>query len=188
MNQKTKMQLCIYYNSIVIIIICINIINFSSNIRYFQFGPNNNLIIISIIINTYKKYIVLLFYITGITIGENISQIIALPIINFNIYNPDKHFIDEFSKNNLEFYGNCMCFITNIKHIFFIFIRISQIDIALFSLIISQLCNFIIIKLLLKEKDFSSREKDLPSKDLPSKDFSNSILLKNQYYPPNNIV
>jgi hypothetical protein len=171
MNQITKIKCCLYYNCIILIIITIIITIFSSNIKYFNLGPNNDLVIISIIIDTYPKYIALLIAILFITIGEVFAQIFGLPIINFNIYNPHKKIITEFTRNQLEFYGNCMCVVTNFKHIILIFITITQIDIALFSLIISQICNFLIIKLLLKEKQFHN-------------DLYSSNLLNNNYYPP----
>ena len=171
MNQISKIKICLYYNWFLVIIISILITIFSSNTKYFNFGPNKDLVIISIDIDTYQKYITLLFLISFITIGEAISQIFGLPIITFNIYNPDKKVVTEFTKNELELYGNCMCVITNFKHIIIIFIRITQIDIALFSLLISQISNFVIIKLLLKEKTFTNTS-------------CITCPLNNGYYPP----
>jgi hypothetical protein len=71
-----------------------------------------------------------------------------------NVYNPDKKEITEFSKSQLYFYANSMFLINNIRYIFTILISVTQIDIALFSVLVEQLIVIITIKMLLNEKKF----------------------------------
>jgi hypothetical protein len=71
-----------------------------------------------------------------------------------NVYNPDKKEITEFSKLQLYFYANSMFLINNIRYIFTILISITQIDIALFSVLVEQVIVIFTIKMLLNEKKF----------------------------------
>jgi len=71
-----------------------------------------------------------------------------------NVYNPDKKEITEFSKSQLYFYANAMFLINNIRYIFTILISVTQIDIALFSVLVEQVIVIITIKMLLNEKKF----------------------------------
>ena len=77
-----------------------------------------------------------------------------MPVLGFSIYNPDKKVITEFSKNELQFYACSMYLISNLRYIFEIMLTISQIDIAIYSVIISELTGIITIRMLLNEKEF----------------------------------
>ena len=82
-------------------------------------------------------------------------SLIASKIIGFNIYNPDKKVITEFTKNELQFYGNSMYLIDAIKAVLLIMVNISQIDIALWGVIISETTSLFTIRMLLNEKEFN---------------------------------
>ena len=84
-------------------------------------------IIISVKIDTYTKYGCLLGMI--INIMKVVSQEIGIPILGFNVYNPDKKHITEFTK--LELQANTMFMISSIRSMFMVLVSISQIDIAL---------------------------------------------------------
>ena len=86
-------------------------------------------------------------------------QEIGEPILLFYIYNPDKKVIDNFSKNQLQFYGNAMFMVSNIRRVFEIMITVTQIDIALYAVIVEQLTAIVTIRLLLNEKQFLSKNK-----------------------------
>jgi hypothetical protein len=75
-----------------------------------------------------------------------------------NVYNPDKKEITDFTKLQLYFYANSMFFINNIRYIFTILISITQIDIALYSVLIEQLIVMITTKMLLNEKNFINKD------------------------------
>lgn len=84
-----------------------------------------------------------------------------MPIIGFNIYNPDKKVITEFTKNELQFYGNAMFLIKSIiSKVFLVIIAITQIDVALVSVLFSEFISLFTIRMLLDEKTF---EKDQES-------------------------
>jgi hypothetical protein len=57
------------------------------------YGPNDNLYVLSIKINTQQKYIFLQFFLLFVEFSRVFTNEIASPILGFNIYNPDKKII-----------------------------------------------------------------------------------------------
>ena len=86
---------------------------------------------------------------------------IAEPVLSFTIYNPDKKNIVDFSKNELQFYANLLYFIDNIRYIFTLMITITQIYLALFSVLIGDITTLFTIRMLLNEKTFNKNYTNL---------------------------
>jgi hypothetical protein len=128
------------------------------NGSYLRFGPNQDLIIISILIDSWFKYFILLFIISTINVIKVISEDIGMPILSFNIYNPDKKVITDFTKFELKIMANVMYTVCSIRELFLILVTISQIDVALFDVIIKGLASLYTIELILKEKKFEIME------------------------------
>lgn len=78
--------------------------------------PNNNLYIMSVKINTKIRYLFLQVFLCLSEIVRVIVNEIASPILGFNIYNPDKKIITEFSKNELQIMANCMWTINSLLY------------------------------------------------------------------------
>ena len=157
MNVNNKLKLCVISNAfvLVIIVIIISLCGVQNESKYWNFGPNESFVIINIHIDTWIKYYWLLTFIALLKISQVIIGEIAHPIIGFNIYNPDKKVITDFTKNELQFYGNSMYLIDSIRNVFMIMITITQIDIAIFGSIISEITSIFTIRMLLNEKSFS---------------------------------
>lgn len=161
MNQIGKIQTCLGLNILLLSIVLFFIVNCASpNSKYFRFGPNDDFILVSIHIQTYTKYSILLFLIACINILKVLVQEIGEPVLIFNIYNPDKKVITEFTKTQLQLYGNAMFFVSNVRRVFEIMVTVTQIDIALFSVLIEQLTSIITIKMLLNEKIFNKKHSE----------------------------
>jgi len=160
MEVKKKLQLCILVYGILLILIVIIINFFQTKSTYFRWGvPNKDeepLIIISVNIDNYYKYFSLLFLITIIRIIKVGVNEIADPIITFNIYNPDKKNIEDFGKNELQFYGNMLYLIDNLRYVFTLMITISQIDLAIYGVLVGEITSIFTIRMLLNEKTFNS--------------------------------
>jgi len=109
-------------------------------------------------INTTQKYCSLLALIFVNDVIRVIIQEFGDPVLYMNVYNPDKKEIADFSKAQLYFYANTMFLINNIRHIFTLLISITQIDIALFSVVIEQVVVIVTIKMLLDEKKFINKK------------------------------
>ncbi len=155
MKKIFKLKYCLFGNIFILFLIMLSVYFFKETSPYWTFGPNNNLEVMYIKIDNIFKYISLLFLITIINIGKAYNDEIVMPIIYFNIYNPDKRIINEFTKFQLQFYSNSLYIINNIRKIFIIMFIISQFDIALFSVLISALAQIYTKNLLLEEKRFS---------------------------------
>ena len=161
MNVNTKLKLSVITNFCLLILMILIITIFNTHkSKYLTFGPNNHLILIGVQINTLSRYIVLLLFISFLKSTKCVIDEVAHPIIGFNIYNPDKKVIKDFGKLELQIYGNSMYFIDNVRKVFMIMLSISQIDIALFSVLVSEITSIFTIRMLLNEKKFV---KDSPS-------------------------
>jgi hypothetical protein len=158
MKQLNKVRLCLFLNSCLVLFIGFYITNFASDSKYFCFGPSEDFIFISVQINTTQKYCSLLTLIFVNDIVRVIIQEFGDPVLYMNVYNPDKKEITEFSKAQLYFYANSMFLINNIRYIFTILISVTQIDIALFSVLVEQVIVIITIKMLLDEKKFINKK------------------------------
>ena len=154
-NKAQKLQVCIFANLCLLIMITIPIVLLDNGTStYFKWGWSDNLVLISIPINTKERYIgvciyIVLIKVSGVLIGE-----IANPILGFNIYNPDKKVITEFSKNELQLYGNALWFINGFKRLMLIMVSITQIDLAMVGMLSSQITTIFTIRMLLNEKEF----------------------------------
>jgi hypothetical protein len=158
MKQLNKVRLCLFLNSCLVVFIGFYITNFAAESKYFRFGPNDDFIFISVQINTMQKYCSLLTLIFVNDIIRVIIQEFGDPVLYMNVYNPDKKEITEFMKPQLYFYANSMFLLNNIRYIFTVLINVTQIDIALFSILVEQIIVMITIKMLLNEKKFTHKE------------------------------
>ena len=160
MKAKTKLTYCVAGNILLLVVIVIIITHYQHESKYFRFGPSNDLIVISVNINTNDRYLILLLIISLVKITKVVVEEIGMPVIGFSIYNPDKKVITEFTKNELQFYGNTMYLTSSLRYIFEVMVTITQIDIAIYSVIISEITTIFTIRLLLNEKRFPKNEDD----------------------------
>ena len=162
MDNKSKLKWsCIIYSLFLSIVIII-VFYFQSYDKYFRWGiPDSNkepLVVLSVKIDNYYKYACVLGLIAGIRIIKVGVTEISDPVLSFTIYNPDKKNIEEFSKNELQFYANFLYLIDNIRYVFTLMITITQIDLALFSVLIGEITSLFTIRMLLNEKTFDSTD------------------------------
>jgi len=158
-NISRKLKICLAGNFLLLMFVLGLIVIFRDDkSKYLRWGPQDDLIIISVAINDYTRYGFLLFCIMVINISDVLIQEIAMPILGFNIYNPDKKEITDFSKNELQFYGNAMYLINAIKTVLLILVNISQIDIALWGVVVSETASLFTIRMLLNEKKFKKND------------------------------
>lgn len=165
MNQKNKLKCCAILYTFLIILVISLVVCFQTYDTYFRWGvPSKNespLIVLSVKIDNYYKYVALLALITIIRIVKVLVNEIADTILSFTIYNPDKKIIREFTKCELQFYGNYIYLIDSLRYVFTLMITITQIDLALYGVFIDQLTTLVTIRLLLNEKKFINHSEDL---------------------------
>ena len=156
MTPLKKIQLCLLANSILLSIIISFMFIFASDSKYFRFGPQEDFIVISVPINNYYRYNILLLIIRFVNIIKVIISEIGEPVLVFNVYNPDKKIITDFTQLQLKFYANAMFFISNMRRVFDIMITVTQLDIAFYSVLIEQITSFFTVNMLINEKTFES--------------------------------
>ena len=154
MTPLRKVRYCLIANVGLLFIIIFFIIFCASDSKYFRFGPNKDFIVISVPIYNYHRYFLLLIGITIMNITKVIIAEIGEPVMVFNVYNPDKKVITYFTKFQLKFYANAMFMISNTRRVFDTMITVTQIDIAIFAVIIEQLTSLVTVNLLVNEKKF----------------------------------
>ena len=155
MKNNYKFRYCVILNFILFFIILFVILIWKDHNNYYRtYGPNDNLDVLSIKINTQPKYIFLQFFWLFVEFSRVFTNEIASPILGFNIYNPDKKIITEFTKNELQLLANMMWLINSLTKSLFVMITISQIDIAILRTIYSEITTIITIRMLLNEKKF----------------------------------
>ena len=95
MKPKNKVYLTLFGNLfLIIMIIILTFIFQSKNSTYFRFGPSNDLIVISVSIDTWTKYNLILLLIGFIKIVDTISNELGMPVLGFNIYSKSLKILD----------------------------------------------------------------------------------------------
>ena len=159
MKLKRKLQLSILCSLIVLLLIAIPIfILDNGESKYFRYGWHDDFILISVPINNKLRYFCALFFVILTRVGEVFIGEIASPIISFNIYNPDKKVITEFTKNELQFYGNTLYVIDSTRYIFKVMVLVTQFDLAFISMLSGEIVSLFTIRMLLNEKEFTKAE------------------------------
>ena len=145
-----------------LIVLCVKFCE--HDIPFMKVGPQPTLVVLGIAINTWNRYmilqiLVLCFQATDVLINE-----FASPILCFNIYNPDKKVITEFSKLQLQIYCQSLWLINNLKQALMLLVSISQIDIAISKVIYAEITSIFTIRAILNKKQFVANE-DLDTLD-----------------------
>ena len=154
MKQLNKIRICLGLNAFLLIFVSSFITIFAEKSSYFRFGPSEDFIFISVPIDNYNKYTLLLTLIFFNDIIKVLIAEIGEPVLIFNVYNPDKKVITDFTKCQLLFYANTMFFISNFRRVFELLISVTQIDIAIFSIINEQIVSTFTVWFLVNEKKF----------------------------------
>lgn len=161
MNVQRRLKLCIVASGILTAVIVVMAFTYSSTSGWFSFGPNDNLVISGIPINTTTRYAVLVAIIVVNSVVDLVVQEFANPIMGFNIYNPDKHVITDFaSKTQLQFLASMFWATTNLRAVFSILVSITQVDLAIIKWVALELTAIATVHFLLSEKKFVSASGD----------------------------
>ena len=109
MTPQQRLKICIFGQLLLLISVVIPTVLLANNkSTYYRFGPQEDLIIISIQINTWSRYAILLVYILALRMCKVFINELGMPILSFNIYNPDKKEIEGFTRGELQVKANIM--------------------------------------------------------------------------------
>jgi len=167
MTPQQRLKICIIGQLLLLISVIIpTILLANKESTYYRFGPNEDLIIISIKINTWTRYAILLVYIMIIRICKVFITELGMPILSFNIYDPNKKKIEGFTRTELQLQANIMYMMNAIRYAITLQLSIIQIDIAIISAIFSELASIPTIYILLKDKVFVDDKKTIDIREL----------------------
>lgn len=156
MSSIKKLTICLVVNTIILLVVIVLVSCFADKqAAYWRWGPGPDLIVISVNINTWNRYLLLNLIIFVIRISQVLVEELGMPVLGFSIYNPDKKVIEDFTKNQLQFFANSMFIVSGLRGVFLQMVTIAQIDIAIISLLVSEGASFITIRILLNEKKFT---------------------------------
>ena len=160
LSPQNRLKICILAQVLLLISVIIPIVKLANkDSTYYRFGPNEDLIIISIKINTWLRYSILLVYILIFRVCKVFINELGMPILTFNIYNPNQKKIEDFTRTQLQIYGNIMFMLNSIRYALTLQLVIIQIDIALISSIFDELAAIPTVFILLKDKEFTISKK-----------------------------
>tara|TARA_B100000214_G_scaffold300496_1_gene230759 strand:+ start:5978 stop:6493 length:516 start_codon:yes stop_codon:yes gene_type:complete len=156
MTPLKKVQTCLGLNVFLLTIILTVIFSLGRENTYFRMGWSDDFVLVGVTINSFTNYMSLLLLIAIMNAVKVIVSELGEPVLIFNVYNPDKKVVTDFTRNQLLIYANLFFFISNTRRVFDILITVTQIDIALFSIILEQLVSICTVCMLVKEKKFES--------------------------------
>ena len=161
MTPQQRLILCIIGQFVLLISVVIPIVLLANKqSTYYKFGPNEDLIIISIKINTWLRYGILLIYVFIFRVCKVFITELGMPILSFNIYDPNRKKVEGFTRNELQIQANIMYMLNAMRYALTLQLAIIQIDIALISAIFSELASIPTIYILLKDKEFIKNTKE----------------------------
>ena len=156
MRVHTKLKWCLVTN--IILVCCITLLVCISpkvHDTYMRFGPQPDLKLLGIPIDTWSRYWTFQCFLCGFQMTDMLIQELANPIMGFNIYNPDKKIITEFTKNELQLYAQTFWFLTSVRSALMLLVSITQLDIAISKCVYNELAGVVAIRILLNEKTFN---------------------------------
>jgi len=159
LTPQQRLKICIAGQFMLLIgIIIPTVLLANKGSSYYRFGPNDELIIISIKINTGFKYAILLVYVFIFRVCKAFVQELGMPVLGFNIYDPNRKKIIGFTRMELQVQANIMYTLNAIRWALEIQLAIVQIDIAIISAVFQEIASIPTIYLLLKDKEFESEK------------------------------
>lgn len=167
MTPQQRLKICIIGQLLLLISVIIPIVLLANKeSTYYRFGPNEDLFIISIKINTWTRYSILVVYIMIIRICKVFITELGMPILSFNIYDPNKKKIEGFTRTELQVQANIMYMMNAFRYALTLQLSIIQIDIAIISALFSELASVPTIYILLKDKEFVDEKKNIDASEL----------------------
>ena len=147
-----RLFLCLAANVGLLLLILGLILHCADESSYFRFGPG--LRIVGVPIDTWPRYLCLhglLLVTQGI---DMLVSEFANPILSFNIYNPDKDVITDFTHCELQCFAQSLWLINGVRAALMLVVSISQFDIAVAKVVYTEFTGLFTVYCLLSEKRF----------------------------------
>ena len=167
MTPKQRLKICIIGQVLLLISVIIpTVLLANKESTYYRFGPSKDLIIISVKINTWTRYGILMVYILIFRICKVFINELGMPILTFNIYNPNQKKIEGFTRMELQVLANVMFTLNAIRYALTLQLAILQMVIAVISGVFDELAAIPTIYILLKDKEFVCEKQELTEEEV----------------------
>lgn len=153
-EDKARIRFCLRINSFVIIfglVICA----ICADSSLIHFGPHKDLYIIGVNIDTWPKFEGLSFFIILIQISLLFTEDLAIPVIEFTVYNRECSHIDDFSRSEMFFYSIAVYVTKAILKGLKFFLMTEGLDMIIILFLAEELTTVYTIFLLLESKTFN---------------------------------
>ncbi len=153
MRNAARTKICVLINAIGLLgIICFVLITADLQ-ELFKFGPSEDLIIVSVKIDNWPKYIGLVIVICVIKILEVGVNDIGSPNLGFSIYDPTRADVYGFHRTELQLLANAMFMVNSLGYVFKTMVIVSRVDVAIISVLTGELASAATIYYLLSKKE-----------------------------------
>ena len=154
MDARKKLQIYLAGNVGVLVVVALLIVACADGGTYWRVGPSHDLVLIGVRIDTWGRWVSRLGILALVEASRVVVEEIGMPVLGFDIYNPDKKHITEFTKGELQMYANCMFLVSALRGTALTVVTITQADIAVWMVLVSQGATVFTIRALLNEKTF----------------------------------
>lgn len=159
MTPLHKVVICVVANAILVTILFSLVFSFADpNNKYLRFGPQEDLVLISVRVNTWPKWIITALLIGFIKCCEVLVNELGSPVLGFRVYNPDLKVITDFTRLQLNVLTNSMWFLNSLRYTLMVIVTIAQFDLALVGILFSETASVVAVHILLGEKEFKTTE------------------------------
>lgn len=155
-SMRTKLLGPLIVNITSVLLAAVGIGMLRSDDVYFRIGPHIDLKILSVAVDTWTRWWALVAFLSLMGLSDVLTEELADPILTFTIYNPDKKRIVEFGKNELQLFANLTYLTSSVKRVMLVLVQISQFDLAIVHVVVTELATVFTIRTLLNEKSFDS--------------------------------
>jgi hypothetical protein len=170
MRIATRTYICVGSNTLAFLFLLLAVIFGTDTGTLFQYGPADDLIVLTAKIDTWTRYIALLSAIGLVRIVEVLVNDIGGPALGFSIYNPTSTVVYGFTYRGLAIAANIQWTIRSLTGVFKTLVIISRFDMAIFSVLISELVSGSVVHYLLSSKtfipDFDTKDEYEASRDV----------------------
>ena len=100
LTAKEKVTMCLILNVITLtLVVCLISVFRDTNSTYFRLGPSDSLTVISVAVDTWYKWGIVVGVLSLFGIAEVIIHELGMPVLGFSVYNPDKKIINDFKRH-----------------------------------------------------------------------------------------
>jgi hypothetical protein len=126
----------------------------------FVFGPSPTLLVGRVVIDTWTRYCVLVILVCLFRSLSVVINDIGMPNLGFSIYDPTTEVVYGFERGELQLLANGMFMVTSLSNVFSVLVTVSRLDVAIISVLASELASAASIYYLLGKKKRFVKEFD----------------------------